>query len=236
VIETYLSNGEWQNRRVTFERFFTTPVTASIGPWVALGSPEDYFAPDGAARKYASDSNWMEEFHQLAGRAACFLMEAGNTDNLKWELQYLRQHGLHGKLFLITRPRSEGVRAALYWAELKLFWRVLGFHGSDWSRLASDFASLGCDFGDQDPGPGSVVTFDAEGCAVLLTCGAAASQEFGEPIRAWLLEQKKVGRHVPVPCVTCGRTSFVFPESAERYGLCRECTDRPMAGRCRTLA
>lgn len=40
---------------VPFEQYFHGSIEISLGPFVALGSPEDYVPPHGAVRHYATD-------------------------------------------------------------------------------------------------------------------------------------------------------------------------------------
>jgi len=42
---------------ITLEKYLSAKITELIGPFVALGSPEDYLPPEGAARFYAEDKN-----------------------------------------------------------------------------------------------------------------------------------------------------------------------------------
>lgn len=44
-----------QRVAVPFEQYFHGSIEISLGPFVALGSPEDYVPPHGAVRHYATD-------------------------------------------------------------------------------------------------------------------------------------------------------------------------------------
>ena len=63
---------------ITLEKYFFDDISKSIGPFIALGNPEDYAPPEGAARVYANDKDWIEQFRHLSMRAACILMEGGD--------------------------------------------------------------------------------------------------------------------------------------------------------------
>jgi hypothetical protein len=54
---------------------------------VALGSPEDYLAPAGAARLYAKDSDWTQHVDLLARNARSIVVEVGASANLRWEFE-----------------------------------------------------------------------------------------------------------------------------------------------------
>ena len=60
-----------ENIGVTFEEYLAEALSNSIGPFVALGIPEDYLPPEGALRAYADDTHWKELFHRFARRSAC---------------------------------------------------------------------------------------------------------------------------------------------------------------------
>lgn len=93
----------------------------SVGPFVALGSPQDYLAPEGAARLYAKDAEWMQRLEELANRAICIVVEVGKSANLRWEFEHLKAAGQQTRLFVFTRPKAEpGTRLAY------AFWGLLG--------------------------------------------------------------------------------------------------------------
>jgi hypothetical protein len=212
-----------QNVGGTFEEFFVDAVKRSLGPLVALGSPEDYVAPEGASRLYAKDSDWMQHVDALARKASAILVEVGASTNLRWEFEYLRKEGLHRKLFVITRPSTEGKWLA--WAFWKLVWRIQGIPNVSFRKFAANLAPLGYDFGavEPGPGPGSVVAFDADGKAVLLTTDAFLPDEFVAPISDWIKEGRLSGRAAPVACARCGRRIHAFPEDVRAPTMCRNC-------------
>ncbi len=198
-----------QNVGVTFEGFFGPALTRAVGPFAALGSPEDYLAPEGAARQYAKDTDWMQRLEELAKGAVCIVLEVGKSANLRWELEYLRSTGQQTKLFVFTHPEPEpgtGLAYA-YWG---LLWRLKGIEKIRWPKFAAGLAAIGYQPGD-DPGPGAVLTFDAQGQGLLLTCGAASPDEFIAPIAAWIERHERIGKCVAASCGSCGRRVFVSP-------------------------
>lgn len=146
---------------------------SAIGPWIALGNPADFVPPNGAARTYVADEEWQAQFQDLAARAACCVMVAGLSDQVRWELSTLRALDLHPRLFILTpprRPRSSALArlltrpaqrrhlAAVPWADLAAALRDAGYHPSV-----------------EPPGPGAVVGFDASGQSRVLTSNAASA-------------------------------------------------------------
>lgn len=64
-----------------------------------------------------------------------------------------------------------------------------------------------------------MITFDLAGNAVLLTSEANMPIDFIEPIRAWISEGKKFGRHIATSCLSCGRTFFARPNRAREHAI-----------------
>ena len=88
---------------LTFEEFFSRSLEHEIGPLVALGSPEDYVMPEGAARHYARDDDWKDRFLELISKASCIVTVVNNSSNLEWEYRQILQRGLQEKFFVFTR-------------------------------------------------------------------------------------------------------------------------------------
>jgi hypothetical protein len=176
---------------ISFEEYLGSTFQARVGPFVALGNPQDYLPPEGAVRTYADDEGWYEYFQRLAGRA-CMVMPVSNSDNLQRELTFIRREGLQRRLFILTDlievPR--GFFAWLFKPFPWIFLQLLGPPRTDekasWRRLAEKGGNLGFDFGD-DPGRGGVITFDLDGKAKILVRGAKTPAEFIEPIREYLV-------------------------------------------------
>ena len=136
---------------ITLEEYLGPGLNASIGPFVALGNPEDYLAPPGALRIYAKDDEWKARFDELARRAACVILEVSKSENLDWEFEHLRAAGLHEKLFILTRPSTEG--SPLAWAYWGMLWRVRGIRSMTWPEFSGDLKKRGYEISFDDPGP-----------------------------------------------------------------------------------
>lgn len=164
-----------------FEQYFQEALNARIGPFVALGNPEDYVPLEGAARTYASDSDWMQRVEKLVTECSCIVAEIGISSNLAWELKYLSEHGFQKKLFIMTRPQSSKSN----WLSRFLHW-TMQFQIITWDDFAKTMNAAGYEVA-ADPGPGCVITFDPEGKMVVLKEGASTPEDFVEPIRDHLL-------------------------------------------------
>lgn len=214
-----------QNVGVTFEGYFGPLLSRSVGRFVALGSPQDYIAPQGAERMYAKDADWMRHLEALASRAVCVVVEVGESANLRWEFEHLKATGQQDKLFVFTRPRAApGTRLAhAYW---ELLSRVKGVAKTTWTRFAAELSSMGYAPGE-DPGAGAVLTFDTQGRAVLLTSEAATPDEFIEPIERWIRRRERIGRCIVSSCADCGSRTFDWPTDPPAASVaCTECVRR----------
>jgi hypothetical protein len=73
------------NIGVRFDEYFRPAMTSSVGPFVALGNPEDYIPSEGAFRLYANDSDWKEhldwqrELHGSLWRSETPMLWVGNS-------------------------------------------------------------------------------------------------------------------------------------------------------------
>lgn len=178
---------------IMFEVYFTRTFQDRIGPFVALGNPEDYLPPEGATRTYADDEGWYQYFERLARQAVCIVMPVSCSDNLQRELEFLRSEGLQQRLLVFT-PLWMATDERLPFPTRASLWIVSRLYGisnpmaqlSNWSHLGGKLAKLGFELG-ADPGRGAVVTFDSGGKAMVLATGADTPSGFVEPVREHLI-------------------------------------------------
>lgn len=169
-----------QNIAITLEEYLSPAINEKVGPFVALGGPEDYISPTGAMRVYCRDEEWMQQFSTLARQSACIIAQLGKSDNMRWEFDHLRREGLQEKLCIITRH-----------SEKRMFWESLkGIPAVSWQQFSGELAQLGYDLGFAYPGPGSVIAFDAEGHGIVLTSRADLPEDFVKPILAWVINHQ----------------------------------------------
>lgn len=201
---------------VTFEQLLGRELNRSVGPFVALGSPEDYLPPDGAVRMYAQDLDWQDHFKDLAARASTVVVEVAKSENLRWEFQYLREHGLQRKLYVFTRPIEGGTSSKT----TRLFMRFLawakGVEPVNWLEFAATLNRLGYRLDLSDPGNGAVVSFDEEGRSVVLTSGAELPEDYLRPMRERVAIQSHNG---PAAVESPASTTTVQPASAPAVTL-----------------
>jgi hypothetical protein len=139
-----------KSRHMTFEQFVGEQISKRLGPFIALGNPVDFVPPEGAARTYVADEEWERYFETMARRARCIVVMAASSEHVQWELTRIRALELAPKLFVLTRPRLSPKTKIGGWDTFVAGLRQAGY------RPCAD-----------DPGPGAVVTFAADGEAVV---------------------------------------------------------------------
>jgi hypothetical protein len=173
---------------VTLEQYLAPSIRQGIGPLVALGNPEDYAPPEGAARTYERDDHWKERFLDLAHRSACIIIQVGESQNLRWEFEALKREALQEKCFLLTPPAKKlnlRYRALLSLSRKILNWTlwIKGSRPTCWANFAEGIQAAGYDVVPAEPPPGSILSFDCRGSQILLATNA---QEPGEFVAAML--------------------------------------------------
>jgi hypothetical protein len=166
---------------ITFEQYIDSAISRGIGPFVALGNPEDFLPPEGASREYAEDRDWQKHFLKLAETASAIVMEVSRSDNLRWEIAALRSHGWQRKLFVITPPKPmANIMYRWIFAGLRA---ARGVAAPRWSEFASELNNAGFQTDPADPGFGSVVSFDLAGSSEVITRGATDPEEYVTAIK-----------------------------------------------------
>lgn len=163
----------------TLEQYFSKAIHDSIGPFVALGDPFDYVAPEGASRTYEADTDWQNTFTNLAREAACIIVQTGASANLKLEWNVLRSERLLAKVFILTSPATKVNALRRFGQNLEPFvnW-IKGIKPVVWSEFASGMTELNYRIDAAEPDPGSIFTFQNDGTAVLLAAGAEEPGDF----------------------------------------------------------
>src|SRR5689334_18393085 len=103
----------------------------------------------------------MEDFAERALNSACIIAPALSSPQVAWELSWLRDHNLHGKLIVLTRPPdAERSTAALKLTQAVFhIRRVLSRQRKPaWASFCTDMRRNGYD-PPADPGRGAVVGF-----------------------------------------------------------------------------
>lgn len=216
---------------LTLEQYLKPEIESEIGPFVALGSPEDYLPPEGAVRTYADDLDWMNYFKVLADQARAIVMEVNKSDNLRWELQWIRNNGLQQKLFVLTKPKWP---RKISWLERFLHtvaerltreWdQPLSDSPLNWVAFSEDMQQLGYRFDFDVPGHGAIISFNDFGEAVALATGAVTPDDFIKSILNWLVGEDYVTPCTRIICESCGSIALL-PSSLQNgtEAICTNC-------------
>ena len=194
-----------RNRKVALDDYLGSAVSRRLGKFVALGNPTDRLPPPGAIREYAPDLGWAERFLQLAAGAKCVLVASGQSINLHWELEQMKQTGLASKLFFLTRPQkfSNGPRAIL-----KTYVREREGRIREWDEFSAMLAEVGFRPALPYPGPGSVITVESNLQPMVLTIDAELPEDFVNPIANWVDGKAKTGRSIKGTCSICNQDHY----------------------------
>jgi hypothetical protein len=216
---------------LTLEQYLKPEIESGIGPLVALGSPEDYLPPEGAVRTYADDLDWMDYFKALADQARAIVMEVNESDNLRWELQWILNNGLQQKLFVLTKPKwprkissferffhNLGERLMRGWNQ------PLSNSPLNWTAFSTGMQQLGYRFDFDVPGHGAIISFNNFGEAVALTTGAVRPDDFIKSILNWLVGEDYVAPCTRIICESCGSIALL-PSSLQngKEAICTNC-------------
>lgn len=89
---------------LTVEEFLGPEIKDTVGPLVALGSPKDRVAPEGAVRVYCDDATWKSQAHSLMSEASGIILIPSSSTQISWELKHLLTIGAAWKLCLLIPP------------------------------------------------------------------------------------------------------------------------------------
>jgi len=142
-------------------------IQSTVGPFIAMGKPDDTLAPFGAARLYRNEQEWQDAVRGLLKRAAAILILGVESLGVVWELETIRVESDPRKLFILTFPTHTG-------------------HGANWAAFVRAAREIGYVLPPDDPGPGAVLAFDESWTATLLLTQARAADAYANAIAARL--------------------------------------------------
>jgi hypothetical protein len=173
----YLPTGGY----LSFDQYLARTVERLVGPFIALGNPDDVFPPAGAARAYLDSSAWRQEFSDLAVRCAAILVVPGSARELRWELQHLLGTANAGKLHIVfgryvyRRPQEDN--------RLDKWFNTLP-ESFDWAKFHNTLTAIGYTIADSPPQPGTVFSFDSMGRVAQITNSCATPEDYVHAIQA----------------------------------------------------
>lgn len=187
-------------------------MNTGLGPFLALGDPDDCLAPLGAARKYFEDDRWRESFVGLLESSACALATVGRSANLAWALQTIRAMGRQTTFFVLTRPVQPRVRS-----------------------VSSDVSQLAGRTGSGRPLQRSCSTVDC-GWAIIRATGRRSVSTRRAAVRSWAGPQSR--RTTTCRQLPGGSPRRLSPRSLPSKPILADARLRTSRGwaSCRTLA
>lgn len=75
-------------------------VLACVGPPIAVGRPSEWLPPTGAQRIYLEDQVWQEKVATMMDAASLIVLQVGEGDGLRWELETILSKTNKNKLLL----------------------------------------------------------------------------------------------------------------------------------------
>ena len=73
--------------KTSIEEEVLAKILREVGPFVAIGRPEDKLPPLGAAREYLPKGPWKPAVRDLLDEARMVVLVSGETEGLAWEMQ-----------------------------------------------------------------------------------------------------------------------------------------------------
>ena len=87
-------------------------IVAPIGPFVAIGAPNDPLPQLGAARAYFTNDAWQSAVIELVDRAQLIVTVAGPTRGIRWEFDTILRRNAWPKLLVLMPPSTQEDNAA----------------------------------------------------------------------------------------------------------------------------
>ena len=94
----------------------------SYGPVIAIKRPGGSRQPLGAAREELNQDNWTRQIDEWLVSARLISMTLGRTGGLQWEINRIRELGLHDKLLIVFPPIDER-ELNILWQEFQQCWQ-----------------------------------------------------------------------------------------------------------------
>jgi hypothetical protein len=90
-------------------------IVAPIGPFVAIGAPDEPLPQLGAARGYFTNDTWQSAVIDWVDKAQLIVTVAGPTRWIRWELETILDRNAWPKLLVLLPPSTREDHAARCW-------------------------------------------------------------------------------------------------------------------------
>ena len=85
-------------------------IASKAGRCVSVGDPSENLPHAGLGRVYYTDEEWKDHVKTLVGKVGRILIVPSDSDGLNWELEYIRESGLLGKVVLVFPPEAASAK------------------------------------------------------------------------------------------------------------------------------
>jgi hypothetical protein len=166
---------------LNFEEYFSYEVSQQLGNFVCIGNPTDRIPKEGIAGVYPKWNEWQASLYQFVQQATIILMQIGNSQYIRFELETIIKSGNLHKLCIITEPVFDDINDALSWRSRLRNW-TLNARKLNWNEIGKVITEAGLKM-DFIPIQGSVIVFPHGGDAVCLISGCTSPSEYVSAIK-----------------------------------------------------
>lgn len=178
------------------EHYITDAVERKMGPFIALGNPDDFFTPVGAAREYHGP-DWRKEFEGMVDTCSAVLVVPGSARELDWEMGWLLESGNAAKMFLLFGRWVHGYPVTYGEKLLKSFipprWmRLVESPRPEpllWPRYRDAMNALGYTLPVDAPSASTVMGFSTMGRGIVIISGCGVPEDYVNAIVGHLVKQ-----------------------------------------------
>jgi len=133
----------YKKEGVTFEEILAKEIKKKIGPFIALGDPDDFLPSLGATKIYYGDNEWKQKIQEYFSLSKYILILEGVTEGLIWELEFIKNNINPQKIIILTYPNE---------------YRKL--IDDSWINMNNILNEIGYNLPVNDPGCGIMIEFD----------------------------------------------------------------------------
>lgn len=161
--------------RYSFAEYLSSTLARYFGPLNGLGNPQDAIPLKGLQISYQEDDGWQKVLSEQLDTCSIIVMSVGQSANLKWELEQIKERKLTDKLFLLIPPKRPSIYKPLQAVGLSSFL-------PKWGTFREEMAAAGYQLPKEKPAPGTIFVFDRRGDAHIMATGAYTPTDYVEQI------------------------------------------------------
>lgn len=157
----------------TFDEYLCSGFPVEKQPVISLADPDTAFT-GGSIKLQADDALWKEAIVKLFQYSKAVIMFEGKSDGLNWEIDNIKKYVDYNRFFIATPSddyrtvawvvgnidSNNSLKIQIWWA--KKFTKKSITHAFDfiWSNFSKRLKSAGINLPSQQPGSGTLISFD----------------------------------------------------------------------------